>query len=72
MQLVKNKATREPLSQAATRQLFDECLRRGFLTMAYAANFRIQPATTIDKATVQEIVDLLTEVFGAVANSGWR
>jgi 4-aminobutyrate aminotransferase-like enzyme len=54
-QLVTDKATREPLSQAATRCWVDECLRRGFLTMAYAANFRIHPATTINKAIVQEI-----------------
>lgn len=40
--------------------------------MAYAANFRIQPAMTIDEATVQEIVGLLTEAFDAVAASAWH
>jgi len=72
IQLVKDKATREPMSQAATRRLFDECLRRGLLTMAYAANFRIQPAMIIDRATIQEVMGLLTEAFDALAASGWR
>jgi 4-aminobutyrate aminotransferase / (S)-3-amino-2-methylpropionate transaminase / 5-aminovalerate transaminase len=67
IQLVKDKGTREPLPQTATRQLFDECLRRGLLTMAYAANFRIQPAMTIDETTVDEVVAILTEAFDAVA-----
>jgi 4-aminobutyrate aminotransferase-like enzyme len=72
IQLVKDKVTREPLSQTATRRLFDECLRRGLLTMAYAHNFRIQPAMTIDKATVDEVFGLLIEAFDSLAASGLR
>ena len=72
VQFVRDKDTREPLPQTATRRIFDECLRRGLLTMAYAANFRIQPAMTIDEATIDEIVAILTEAFDAVAASGWR
>jgi 4-aminobutyrate aminotransferase/(S)-3-amino-2-methylpropionate transaminase len=72
IELVEDKATREPLSRTTTRRLFDECLSRGLLTMAYSASFRIQPAMTIDKATVEETVGLLTQAFDAVAASGWR
>ena len=70
VQFVKDKDMREPLSQTATRRIFDECLRRGLLTMAYAANFRIQPAMTIDEVTIDEIVAILTEAFDAVAACG--
>jgi 4-aminobutyrate aminotransferase/(S)-3-amino-2-methylpropionate transaminase len=70
VQLVRDKSTREPLQQTATRQLFDECLRRGLLTMAYAPNFRIQPAMTIDETTVDEVVAILTEAFDAIAAKG--
>jgi 4-aminobutyrate aminotransferase-like enzyme len=69
IQLVEDKATRQPLTQVKTRRIFDECLRRGLLTMAYAANFRIQPAMTIDETTVDEVVAILTEAFDAVAAS---
>jgi 4-aminobutyrate aminotransferase-like enzyme len=70
VQFVKDKDMREPVSQTATRRIFDECLRRGLLTMAYAANFRIQPAMTIDEVTIDEIVAILAEAFDAVAASG--
>ena len=57
-------------SQTGARRIFDECLRRGLLTMAYAANFRIEPAMTIDEVTIDEIVAILTEAFDAAAASG--
>jgi 4-aminobutyrate aminotransferase / (S)-3-amino-2-methylpropionate transaminase / 5-aminovalerate transaminase len=69
IQLVNDKRTREPLQQTQTRRIFEGCLRRGLLTMAYAANFRIQPAMTIDETTVDEVVAILTEVFNAVTLS---
>jgi 4-aminobutyrate aminotransferase-like enzyme len=72
IRLVKDKTTREPLSKAATRRLFDDCLRRGLLTMAYSHNFRIQPAMTIDTATADEAVGILAEAFDALAASGLR
>jgi len=72
IQLVKDKDTREPLPQTITRRIFDECLQRGLLTMAYAANFRIQPAMTIDETTVDEVVAILTEAFDTVAARGLR
>lgn len=72
IQLVKDRNTREPLSQAATQRIFDECLQRGLLTMAYAANFRIQPAMTVDKPTVDEVVAILAEAFEAISASGWN
>ncbi len=54
MELVKDKKTKEPLPRQVTERIFTECVRRGLLTMAYAASFRIQPALTIDEATAQE------------------
>ncbi|MBI4403060.1 MAG: aspartate aminotransferase family protein [Deltaproteobacteria bacterium] len=66
MELVKDKATKEPLPRPVTEKIFQECLKRGLLTMAYSASFRIQPALTIDEATVDEAVAILTEVFERV------
>src|SRR5689334_13853370 len=41
IELVADKVTREPLSRKVTRTIFDECVRRGLFTMAYAPSFRI-------------------------------
>src|SRR5215510_12755000 len=63
MELVKDKKTKEPLPRRVTERIFAECVRRGLLTMAYAASFRIQPALTIDEATARNGLAILREVF---------
>jgi len=66
MELVKDKKTKEPLPRKVTERIFTEAVRRGLLTMAYAASFRIQPALTIDEATAKNGVAILREVFDVV------
>jgi 4-aminobutyrate aminotransferase-like enzyme len=66
VELVRDKHTREPLSRKVTRIIFDECVKRGLLTMAYAPSFRLQPALTIDHATARNGVAILREVFDHV------
>jgi 4-aminobutyrate aminotransferase-like enzyme len=66
IELVRDKATKEPLSPVATRAIFDACLARGLLTMAYAPRFRLQPALTIDWATAEAGIGILREVFELV------
>lgn len=63
LELVRDKQTKEPLSRKVTRIIFDECVKRGLLTMAYAPSFRLQPALTIDEATAKNGVAVLREVF---------
>jgi 4-aminobutyrate aminotransferase-like enzyme len=73
LELVRDKKTKEPLPRRITERIFGECVRRGLLTMAYAASFRIQPALTIDEATARNGLAILAEVFDAVAREGtWR
>ena len=71
MELVADKRTREPLDTTVTRRLFDECTRRGLLTMAYSPHFRIQPALTIDEATAQNGIAILREVFDLAKRERW-
>jgi 4-aminobutyrate aminotransferase-like enzyme len=66
IELVKDKKTKAPLSRVTTRRIFDECVRRGLLTMSYAPSFRIQPALTIDRATALNGVAILREVLDLV------
>ncbi|HEY5147089.1 MAG TPA: aminotransferase class III-fold pyridoxal phosphate-dependent enzyme, partial [Polyangiaceae bacterium] len=70
LELVRDKKTKEPLSRAVTRRIFDECVKRGLLTMAYAPSFRIQPALTIDRATATNGIAVLREVFDLFKREG--
>jgi 4-aminobutyrate aminotransferase-like enzyme len=66
MELVRDKKTKEPLPRTVTARIFDECVKRGLLTMAYAPSFRIQPSLTIDEETAANAVAILREVFDLV------
>jgi len=71
--LVRDKSTKEPISQAVCRYIFNECLRRGLLTMIYTHRVRIQPGMTIDEGTVDSATAILAEVFDLVAGEGiWK
>jgi 4-aminobutyrate aminotransferase-like enzyme len=71
VELVKDKASKEPLPRPVTERIFHECVRRGLLTMSYAANFRIQPALTMDEATAKNGLAVLREVFDRVDRERW-
>ena len=73
LDLVRDKKSKEPLAKKTCRRIFDECLRRGLLTMTYTPRVRLQPALTIDEATVDTAAGILTEVFDLIAAEGcWK
>ena len=73
MDLVRDKATKEPLSKVACQRIFRECLKRGLLTMTYTHRVRIQPAMTIDEGTVDSATAILAEVFDLISDEGcWK
>jgi 4-aminobutyrate aminotransferase-like enzyme len=73
VELVKDKKTKEPLPRKVTERIFQECVKRGLLTMSYAPSFRIQPPLTTDEATARNGLAILAEVFDTVAREGfWR
>ncbi len=63
IEMVKDKKTKIPLSSKATNLIFKEFLNRGLLTMSYSSSFRIQPAMTIDKDTIDNVVKIIYDVF---------
>jgi 4-aminobutyrate aminotransferase-like enzyme len=71
VELVKDKKTKEPLSRKVTARLFDECVKRGLLSMVYAPSFRIQPPLTIDRGTAENAVAILREVFDLCKAEGF-
>jgi 4-aminobutyrate aminotransferase-like enzyme len=73
IELVKDRATKEPLDLAVTRRLFDACVRRGLLAMTYSPHVRLQPALTIDVETALEGLGVLDEALAELARGGgWR
>lgn len=72
IEMVKDKVSKEPLSKTACAKIFMECLKRGLLTMSYAASFRLQPSLTIDEGTVDNAVAILNEVFTLADKENWK
>jgi 4-aminobutyrate aminotransferase-like enzyme len=70
IELVKDKKTKAPISTKAAHWMFNEFLNKGLLTMAYASSFRIQPAMTIDRDTIDTIVNIMIDVFNSAENNG--
>ncbi|MEI8347130.1 MAG: aminotransferase class III-fold pyridoxal phosphate-dependent enzyme, partial [Pseudomonadota bacterium] len=72
VELVEEKKSKTPLSKNKCRQIFDECLKRGLLTMAYTSSFRLQPAMTIDQETLSNVADILEDVFTHFQQKGFK
>src|SRR4030095_10969540 len=47
VELVKDRASKEPLDKEVTRALYQECLRRGLVAMKYSPSIRIHPPLII-------------------------
>ena len=62
-----NPKTRKPLEGPLCRELFEECLTRGLLTMSYNPMLRINPPLTITESEAIQGVEILAEGLSAVA-----
>ena len=73
VELVLDKKTKAPLPRRITERIFQECVKRGLLTMAYAPSFRIQPPLTTDEKTASNGLAILKEVFDfTLADGFWK
>jgi len=63
--MVKDRATKEPLGKNVTKKLFQECLRRGLVSMCYSNTIRINPPLVIDEATAMEGLEILDAAMEA-------
>ncbi len=73
MELVKDRATKEPLAKAVCVRMFQECLKRGMVSMVYNPHFRINPPLSIDVGAADECLAILDEVFALVSReNAWR
>jgi 4-aminobutyrate aminotransferase/(S)-3-amino-2-methylpropionate transaminase len=71
LELVSDKKAKTPLTGKVTDRIFHECVKRGLLTMAYSAHFRIQPPLTTDEKTAMNGLAILKEVFDLVERETW-
>ena len=55
------------LDATLCRELFEECLKRGLMTMAYNPSFRINPPLIITEKEAQDGVDRLEEALASFA-----
>jgi 4-aminobutyrate aminotransferase/(S)-3-amino-2-methylpropionate transaminase len=67
LELVRDRATREPLPRPVTQALYQECLRRGLVAMTYAAAVRINPPLVISEDQALLGLSILDEALDAVA-----
>lgn len=54
------------LEKSKCNEIFQSFMRKGLLTMSYTPRFRIQPAMIIDKGTIDNIVQIMDDVFSEV------
>ncbi|MGH7281238.1 MAG: aspartate aminotransferase family protein [Polyangiaceae bacterium] len=72
IEMVKDKKTKEPISSLAAKHVYDACIQRGLLTMAYAPRIRLQPSLTLDEQTAANAAAILCEVFVLAEEKGWK
>lgn len=67
VELVEDRKTRTPLSKAICREIFDEALKRGLLSMSYNPSVRINPPLCLTEDDALSGADILEESIAAVA-----
>jgi 4-aminobutyrate aminotransferase/(S)-3-amino-2-methylpropionate transaminase len=67
VEMVADRATKEPLDRTITRALFQEALERGLITMSYSQVIRINPPLLISEDEATCGIDILDESFAAIA-----
>jgi 4-aminobutyrate aminotransferase-like enzyme len=66
VELVRDRKTREPLEKETCVRIFQECLKRGLISMVYNPHFRVNPALSIDQSTAETALGILDEVFSLI------
>ncbi len=73
IELVKDRATKEPVSEARMKKFYKDGVERGFLAMSYKPTIRFQPALTIDQDTLDAGAEILDSLFSDMEKAGdWK
>lgn len=68
MELVKDHNSNEKLDKKYTQMIFQECLKRGLIIMAYNPDIRINPPLIINKEIAEEGIEIMEGAFKNVAD----
>jgi 4-aminobutyrate aminotransferase/(S)-3-amino-2-methylpropionate transaminase len=66
IELVEDRVTRKPIGKEITRDLYQECLRRGLVAMTYSPTIRINPPLLITEDLAREGLAILDEALAVV------
>ena len=66
IELVRDRATKEPIAKPVAQALYQECLRRGLVAMTYAPSIRINPPLVIREEMALAGLDILDEALAVV------
>jgi 4-aminobutyrate aminotransferase / (S)-3-amino-2-methylpropionate transaminase / 5-aminovalerate transaminase len=73
IELVKDRATKEPVDEKRMKKFYHEGVERGLLAMSYKPTIRFQPALTIDAEAIDAGAAILEELFNEMAAKGdWK
>jgi 4-aminobutyrate aminotransferase/(S)-3-amino-2-methylpropionate transaminase len=73
IELVKDKATKEPVDEKRMKKFYTDGVARGFLAMSYKPTIRFQPSLTIDKDSIDSGAAILEELFDDMAEKkDWK
>ncbi|MEF3280459.1 MAG: aspartate aminotransferase family protein [Elusimicrobiota bacterium] len=67
VELVKDRKTKEHLDKHITRRLFDECLKRGMISMCYSHTIRVNPPLVITQKEAETAIRIYDEAFSAIS-----
>ncbi len=67
VEMVSDRKTKKPLDKNITRRLFDECIKRGMISMCYSATIRVNPPLIITEKEAETAIRIYDEAFGAIS-----
>jgi 4-aminobutyrate aminotransferase-like enzyme len=68
VELVKDKKSNEKLDKKYCRIMFDECLKRGLISMFYNPDIRINPPLVISEEIAEEGISIMEEAIANVCD----
>ena len=69
VELVKDKKTNEKLDKKYCQVMFDECLKRGLISMFYNPDIRINPPLVISQEIAEEGISIMEEAISHVCDT---
>jgi len=67
VEMVSDRKTKKPLEKYITRRLFDECIKRGMISMCYSSSIRVNPPLIITHKEAETAIGLYDEAFGVIS-----